>query len=209
MDNAIKRKPKYEVLEYLQSSWSGQPTINTNYYPSLSYFRLDLKFSVLSYNWFDDIFGAYKDNFRYLNMELQRNNSFVVFNGNQNVKVAYSLDTIYDYSFIDNNGTFSLYDNNTGSLITSSSYSGSSASEYAFGLFGMYYPNDDRWIGSNINIYSAKMYSSETTLVRDYVPAKRILDGALGLYDKVHNKFYENAGTGTFIGGNTIGKIIY
>lgn len=37
-------------------------------------------------------------------------------------------------------------------------------------------------------------------LVRDFVAAKRESDGAYGLLDKVANKFYTNAGTGTVTG---------
>ena len=46
-------------------------------------------------------------------------------------------------------------------------------------------------------IYSCKIYDNDT-LVRDYVPAKRDSDGAIGLYDLVEKKFYTNNGTGSF-----------
>lgn len=42
--------------------------------------------------------------------------------------------------------------------------------------------------------YYFKIYES-TTLVRDYRPARRLLDDAIGFYDMVDNSFLENAGT--------------
>ena len=55
---------------------------------------------------------------------------------------------------------------------------------------------------------SAKCYSASIlvndVLVRNYIPAKRISDSAIGLYDLVSNVFYTNAGTGTFVAGSEI-----
>lgn len=59
----------------------------------------------------------------------------------------------------------------------------------------------DRW--SIAKLYSCKMYNNDT-LVRDFVPVKRISDNVYGLWDKVNKVFYKNAGTGTFTGGPTI-----
>lgn len=59
----------------------------------------------------------------------------------------------------------------------------------------------DRW--SIAKLYSCKMYNNDT-LVRDFVPVKRISDNVYGLWDKVNEVLYENAGTGAFIGGPTV-----
>lgn len=50
-------------------------------------------------------------------------------------------------------------------------------------------------------IYSCKFYESNDVLVRDFIPARRISDNKIGLYDCVENEFYTNAGTGEFLGG--------
>lgn len=55
-------------------------------------------------------------------------------------------------------------------------------------------------------IYYAKIYNS-STLVRDYIPAERISDKTLGLYDKIEKKFYVNDGSGSFTSGPKIGYI--
>lgn len=49
-------------------------------------------------------------------------------------------------------------------------------------------------------IYYLKIYDGDT-LVRDFIPVKRNKDNAIGLYDKVTKQFFNNQGTGTFIGG--------
>ena len=59
----------------------------------------------------------------------------------------------------------------------------------------------DRW--SIAKLYSCKMYNN-STIVRDFIPAKRISDGKCGLWDKVTKEFYSNAGTGTFTAGPAI-----
>ena len=50
----------------------------------------------------------------------------------------------------------------------------------------------------NMKIYSCQIYSGDTP-VRDFVPARRDSDDAVGLYDTVSGGFFTNGGTGHFI----------
>ena len=52
--------------------------------------------------------------------------------------------------------------------------------------------------------YSMKIWTNGVALARDFVPALRTADGAVGLYDKVDEKFYENAGSGSFTRGDIV-----
>lgn len=52
-------------------------------------------------------------------------------------------------------------------------------------------------------IYYLKFYS-DNTIVRDFIPCYRKLDGVIGMYDLVEDKFYTNLGTGTFVKGKDI-----
>lgn len=52
-------------------------------------------------------------------------------------------------------------------------------------------------------LYSCKIYDNGT-LIRDFIPVKRISDNEYGLWDKVTKAFYPNSGTGAFTGGPTI-----
>lgn len=52
-----------------------------------------------------------------------------------------------------------------------------------------------------------KMYSyryGDTTMIRDFVPAYRIADGAVGYVDILTNTWYGNAGTGSFVAGDFV-----
>ena len=46
-------------------------------------------------------------------------------------------------------------------------------------------------------LYSCKFYDGDT-LIRDFIPVVRQTDGIAGLYDKINNRFYTNAGSGVF-----------
>lgn len=49
-------------------------------------------------------------------------------------------------------------------------------------------------------IYSCEIYNGGV-LVREFIPCRRNSDNALGMYDTVYGMFYQNAGSGAFIGG--------
>lgn len=58
---------------------------------------------------------------------------------------------------------------------------------------------------SAARIYSCQIYDSGV-LVRDYVPVG--WEGGSGLYDRVHDKLYPNAGSGSFVAGPATGEVI-
>lgn len=62
------------------------------------------------------------------------------------------------------------------------------------------------YLPDEMKLYSFKMYNNGT-LTRDYIPCFRKSDNAAGLYDVVNDKFYTNAGTGTFSVGADIESI--
>lgn len=70
-----------------------------------------------------------------------------------------------------------------------------------FGLFGYEFPSRDEHPRSAMRLYSVKLYTNNTTLVRDLIPVKRNEDNVICLYDKVSNTYYLNRGTGNFIAG--------
>lgn len=54
-------------------------------------------------------------------------------------------------------------------------------------------------------LFSFQIYE-RSTLVRDYVPARRVADGVVGLWERKYNAFYPNCGTGTFVAGPVVGS---
>jgi len=100
-----------------------------------------------------------------------------------------SDDTFYSRNIYKNVGNV-FYINGT-STITGTTGSWSDATNNAL-LFSM---------GENpkagMKLYGAKLYDNGT-LVRDFIPARRNRDQAVGLYDNVSKTFFTNAGTGVF-----------
>lgn len=61
---------------------------------------------------------------------------------------------------------------------------------------------------SKYKLWYLKISDANGKPVRDYVPARRLADSAVGLYDRVEKKFYENAGTGAFAAGSATGEVV-
>ena len=59
--------------------------------------------------------------------------------------------------------------------------------------------NNISWL-SKAKLYSCKIYK-DTTLVRDFIPAKRVSDGMCGLWDKANYKFYTDINGNNFTAG--------
>ena len=84
-----------------------------------------------------------------------------------------------------------------------SAYSGTNVK---LGIFKLGETNNT-WYNSSAQqigkLYYYKLYDNGT-LIRDFIPVKRISDNKYGLWDKVTKAFYPNAGTGTFTAGPAI-----
>lgn len=65
-------------------------------------------------------------------------------------------------------------------------------------------PTIDIFARRDMYLYSFKVYDSNNALTHDLIPVERERDGAAGLYDRVENKFYGNAGTGEFVKGSYV-----
>lgn len=48
-------------------------------------------------------------------------------------------------------------------------------------------------------LYEMTIYDTNDILVRDFIPAMRLSDNVVGLYDQANDVFYTNQGTGTFL----------
>lgn len=60
--------------------------------------------------------------------------------------------------------------------------------------------NGGNYNKASMKLYSCKIYDNGT-LVRDFIPARRISDGKAGLWDKVNLKFYTDENGGNFTAG--------
>lgn len=95
----------------------------------------------------------------------------------------------------------------TGSLTSSKNVAGS----VPFALFCL---NNYNGYGYNytgdspaaMKLKSFKIYEDDA-LVHDYVPARRISDGTLGVYDVIDDQFFSNRGSGSFTAGPEASKL--
>lgn len=99
--------------------------------------------------------------------------------------------------------TFSVDGNSAG---TASFGSGTVGESIKYALFASHLVSESQnifWETGNIRIYEATIVNSQTnSVLRHLVPAKRDSDGELGMYDTAFDRFYTNAGTGSF---NSVG----
>lgn len=62
---------------------------------------------------------------------------------------------------------------------------------------------DSSFLGTSVIFYSCKIYDNNV-LVRDFYPCQRVSDLKVGMYDKVNNVFYTNAGSDEFALGGSV-----
>lgn len=74
-------------------------------------------------------------------------------------------------------------------------------------LFGRYYDNGATKL-NKARVYRVEITTNNDVRVRDLVPCYRKSDNVIGLYDKVNNAFYANAGTGTFLKGADVKRTV-
>ena len=63
---------------------------------------------------------------------------------------------------------------------------------------------DGAYIKAKCKLHYLEIYDKSGIIAYNFVPALRKSDMAIGLWDKVNNEFYGNAGTGQFIGGGIV-----
>ena len=95
--------------------------------------------------------------------------------------------------------------------VVSTAYHSSFTSTNTLVLFGINGGSGSTFPGSDTvdsRLFKGRMFETcvydNGTLVRNLIPAKRNSDGAIGMYDTVHNQFYGNSGTGSFVAGPEI-----
>ena len=194
-------KGGYTELEYIEST--GEQYIDTLYRPSAENVTYD--FSIENTN------NAYGErHFTYIaggNIQLFLSNTYlrfyeanprlssIVVAQNYNEKIDVVLQNNYSA------GMLSLLINGSdktpsGATVRSNAYSNN--------LFIFSFSNGNyRFKGK---MYYYKLYENNE-LVRDFVPARRDADGAIGVYDKVTSTFFINSGTEPFTAGADKGGI--
>lgn len=130
--------------------------------------------------------------------------TFVAHRGGNNVEnTTFTGKVGVDYevdAFTNNKVTINGVDCGT---ITNGSSSSDTTTLYLMTYAGS--PSDSNYTMSG-KLYYCQIYENGT-LIRDFIPAMRTSDSAVGLYDQANGVFYTNAGSGSFTGFLATGKV--
>ena len=190
---------EYMQLQYIEST--GTQFINTGFVPNTNT-KAELHIGGVNANSFPTTSGGWFIGSRTAYLQATfgtyynpSNQSLYGGFGNQQPSKVISTSEFYDKDhlfIIDKNG---LYLDEEKVLSFTSSFNG----EYPLYLFTI------NLAGARASILSFKLYYCKLwdgeTLVRDFIPCKRISDDVVGLYDTVTNEFYSNVDAENFAGG--------
>ena len=204
--NGILLPSEYKQLEYLEGT--GTQYINTGLVPQTSY-EYRFKYAMTATDTYKGPFGCYNTESTNCTRIIQYNGSattvLVFFNckaggGGQSRELTAAISDVVE-------GWLSQYGYNLTNLTRNTHYSlwnnidcfptkglELSANMFLFGRSG--------YIGKS-KIWYFSTYSNGTC-VQKLIPAKRVSDNVLGMYDLVTGDFLTNSGTGTFVAGPEI-----
>jgi len=190
-------QPEYEFLTRIRAT--GSQHIN---FPDIIPYnhKLEIKLQMPRYNndnhlWGANYMGEFGDGARYFSMTTYNRKYYWGTNG----------DEMYGGTWNSNENIIIYNDFNDHEVKVNGTTIGSGNEIYTEGYFYLfkranaYAPaeNSGKYVGY---IYYCKMWDRDTEeLVLDLVPARRLSDSVLGLYDNVTNTFFENNGTGSFV----------
>ena len=182
----------YSQCSYIQSA--GNEWINTGITGSGTT-RVLIDFTIVSNptGWWG-VFGACNYNInRSLLFGIENRSKLTVQSGTVNYSDAnytFALDTHYRVDF----NTPRTYVNE---VLKTSLDLLTYTTPVPIALFWQNYSSSTNMAKARIRVYSCKIWNG-STLVRDFAPAVRNVDGVAGLFDFVSNTFFVNAGSGAF-----------
>lgn len=196
----------YELLESVTANEANQNYVNTGLV-GRNNLRVEADFSCAGPTGGGCILGARNDNTARLNplwyggsngtWGIGWNNMYY---GAQNL---FAAGTRYQVTSVLASGQQVVTAN--GQEVYSSSYSGNVNSGQTLWVFGC---NSGKSVYKNYvtaTLYSMKIWQDET-LVRDFVPARRTMDGAIGLLDRLTNEFYTSSGKAALVAGPVVSQ---
>lgn len=183
-DSILDLSKPYKELEYIEST--GTQYINTLLKASNSIdIEISFKCDNTSIN-YQRIYGI-EGSVAYEMMCDNRNLTGWNFNGN----LVTSFDPTNNYKTV-------KYVGSTGAVTVDSVSLGTATPSGDTNKDLWLFRGNDRY--SHYKLQYCKIWNSGN-LARDFIPAKKLFTGEVGLYDKVNKTWYFNAGTGDFIEG--------
>ena len=191
----------YQEVEYIQSN--GTQYINLWWSPTDNYFKVVSKatiydsgneWSVLFWmtNWSNSLSLHFRKANPYWNEWWYAN---IGSSGNIYSSISFVDWENVNINFTWNAWSYSLNLNGDTSIWTYSSTVAQSTRPFYLFAFN---ENWNTTRKTHMKLYSFKLYSWVSTLVRDLIPCYRKSDNVIGLYDLVNNQFYTNSWSWTF-----------
>jgi hypothetical protein len=198
-------KEPYKVLEYIEST--GTQYINTGYIPTGENVKVVCKARLTAPLGANTLFGGtlWASPRMYL-PSIIGYNDIPLINCGQAQKGAFydtKLDTDYVFSLESKDGTFTAMRNDT--VVYQGETTGTIAKLELY-LFALNYENSRANGFSSARMYYFHVYDNDV-LVRDFIPCINAT-GEIGMYDKVNDVFYANAGTELFVAGTETGEVV-
>ena len=189
----------YKLLKYIESS--GTQYIDTGVNGNNDNLEISIKFHLLSWSSYCGIYGNYNSessNATRMISQTSDNGKYYTYSNTSAGKGSTSITALQnDINEVTVSST-QVTVNGVSKAVTNTTKGDDNNNNIA--IFNL----KARVSGcTTMRLYSFKI-ADNGVLVRDFVPVKRISDGAVGLYDSVNDQFYTNAGTGTFIAGDEI-----
>ena len=189
----------YEFLEYIISTRSQY--IDTGYVPTTDFtIELNMEWTGSTVSTFESFAGfMHADKIPRAGIHKYSSTFMIGGNSTTNSSVApvknQQITLVGDFT----SGNQHMYKNGV-SIVTDTTALDFSANEQSIYIFGRNASNKQL---ASMKLYRGKIYNG-AGLIRDFVPARRKSDNAIGLYDIVTATFYTNSGSGEFTVGPTI-----
>lgn len=192
----------YTQLEYIEST--GTQYINTGLNCDKYIVRAKYKYTAESYH----ILSAYNSSNGAFEWIGQYNNFHrIVALPTMDWKTSsstLSIGTVYEEvsKILDGEQSLSV----DGVTVINQTYSSITVPNAPVCMFAYSLENSDDF--TKAIVYKLSISDKNDKQLRDFIPAKRNSDGAIGMYDLITNTFYGNSGTGTFNAGPEIPQTI-
>ena len=191
-------QPGFTQLEYIESTRTQY--IDTGYQNDQG-IVIDTKLTFVN-TAAQAFFGSHPSNgYGEIQMSIDNGNINVGFGGG-NVRTSTAVSSgathTYEYSLV--SGAYYLKQDGT-TIYTADS--GNYVTRDNLVLFALT-ANSNLSLPATVKMYYFRIRNTNNTLVRNFIPAKRNSDGAIGMYDTVSKTFFANAGTGTFTAGPNV-----
>ena len=194
---------EYQKVDYISSNTTVGQYIDTGYIPSYTAgFDIEIKFKPSTASTRYCLLANYNQGNAQLSLELNTSNQFRFWanTGAVDQKVGSVSTSTIKASYHGN--TYTINCNGT---VSSGTATVSAAPNYTAWLF-LDRAKRTGTFTKQLSIYSCKI-TSGSQIVRNFIPCYRKSDNAIGMYDLVEDKFYTNAGTGTFVKGSNVKRL--